>query len=410
MRTQSKEWSSKIRDRVAREKHRQLRNVEEIKRKELLSWKEKHVNNTMADYYYCLSNVGDAHVAAERENQLAEQIDKQQHKNRKIAVQRGRDALQKERLESIKKNTNVKRKQKISLAHKNVVNSAPADENDKLLSKDDDHQLSESDDGWTDENVNAVESSTVKSPEKHLHELVDRPKESNFRFTQVSDLIEERRRVRNLCDQILEGDFGTSQPETQSKSSVQRATQTKSSQAPPKLFHAPKSAQTKPLHVPKSPQHPTKPTLERCPVNTKGLAPKLPNAGNIAQRNVGGTTRKVVTPKKIAKSKTVVALPKFVSPQRREFVPRFNKPGILKSRPTSEATKLTTTESPEKVQFYDHFSRYGKEYDAVPGMVIRESHQPTIDANEAARVQNEMDELRFKQLEEWKYVWVGLGR
>ncbi|XP_037037523.1 uncharacterized protein LOC119075235 [Bradysia coprophila] len=413
VRTQSKELSSQIRDRVAREKHRQLRNVEEIKRKELLSWKEKHVNNTMADYYYCLSNVGDAHVAAERENQLTEQQNEQQRKNRKIAVQRGRDALHKERLANVRKKERgaIKRKQNLSSGHEigpNTVNAT--EEVSRLMSNDDDHQQSESDDEVIAKNVDTVRDTSIRSPGKHLaDELVDKPKEhSMFRFTKVSDLIEERRRARHVCDQILESEFATVQPEIHSTSS-QKSPQSKPSHAPkppqPKLFHAPKSPQAKPLYTPKSPKQPTKSTVQRSPVSAKGFVPKLPTAGSKgfnSQRSVVGNARKVISPNKVVKPRNVVTSSKFVSPQRREFVPRFNIPGILKNKPAPETTKEVTTESIEKVQFYDHFSRYGKEYEAVPGMVVRESQDQAMDANEAARVQNEMDELRFKQLEEWK--------
>ncbi|KAG4073692.1 hypothetical protein HA402_000916 [Bradysia odoriphaga] len=399
VRTQSKELSSQIRDRVAREKHRQLRNVEEIKRKELLSWKEKHVNNTMADYYYCLSNVGDAHVAAERENQLTEQQNEQQRKNRKIAVQRGRDALHKERLANVSKKERGAFKRKQNTTTPNTVN-APEEVSRLLTTNDDDHQLqSDSDDELTAKNVDTIRKSSIKSPEKHLaDELVDKPKDSMFQFTKVSDLIEERRRARNVCDQILESEFGTGQPEIQSTSSQ------KSSQ--PKSSHAPKSPQAKPLYNPKSPKQPTKSTIKRSPVTAKGFVPKLPTAGSKgfnSQRSVVGNARRVISPNKVAKTRNVATSSKFVSPQRREFVPRFNIPGILKNKPAPETTtQAVASESTEKVQFYDHFSRYGKEYEAVPGMVVREPHNQVMDANEAARVQNEKDEIRFKQLEEWK--------
>lgn len=391
MRTQSKQLSSKIRDRVAREKHRQLRNVEETKRRELLTWTEKHVNNSMANYYYCLSNVGDAHAAAERENQLAEQLGEQQRRNRQIAVRRGRDALHKERLANSKKN---ERKPKISSANKRVptttLTTMIASEDDKLLSIDDSDE----------ELIVDGQGSTAQSLEKRLDEMVGESTGSKFLFTQVSDLIEERQRVRNLCDQILESETGTSQPEIHSESAEQKSAKANAIARPShtKWFHAPKSPQAKPLRMPKSPK-------QRSPVKnfvTKSPARKGLNAHRNLNENV---TTKVISPNKLDKSKTVVSSSKFVSPQRREFVPRFNKPGILKNKVTQEASKpMTTVESPEKVQFYDHFSRYGKEYDPVPGMVLRESLVPAMNANEAARLQNEVDELRFKQLEELKYV------
>lgn len=388
-----------IRDRVAREKHRQLRKVEETKKKELLSWKEQHVNNTMADYYYCLSNVGDAHVAAERENELTERLDEQQRKNRKTAAIRGRDALEKERLKNVKKT--AKSKPKASFVHKSAVSAPPQE---KILSKDDVILVNESDDEMTDGNDEPTHDSTLASPVKSLFEPVEKQQDL-VRFSQVSDLIEERRRARNLCDQILENASSINQPETASKSPERR---TKSPQAKPS--YAPR-----PLNAPKSPKL-TKSPVPKAPVNVKGGKPQLQpfslvdkatygNQSNKSQRNA--VAKKVNTPNKVVKSKNSVSPAKFDAPHRREFVPRFTKnpitkPGILKNKAAPVISKAVTTESPEKVQFYDHFTRRGKEHDPVPGMVIRESHRQTIDANEAARVQNEMDEIRFQQMQELK--------
>lgn len=397
----------KIRDRVAREKHRQLRNVEETKKKELLSWKEQHVNNTMADYYYCLSNVGDAHMAAERENELTEQSNEQQRKNRKIAAMRGQKALQMERLKNVKKNERpVKRKPQATFVHKNVLNvpsKTVDEEDDKTLLENDDNQFSsESDD--EPENTDPMhdnDDNTLTSPDKNRDEQVDKQKDL-VRFSQVSDLIEERRRARNLCDQMLESD--TNKPVTFSKSpeTSSKTPPKKPSYAPKSLPKSPKpctrTPPKKPLYAPKSPIQATKSPVQKPPVNVKGFIPQNFNS----QRNAAANPKKVNTPNKVVKSKNFVTSSKFVSPQRREFVPRFikspdTKPGILKKK---AAPVITETVSPEKVQFYDHFSRYGKEYDALPGMVTRESHPQTINANEAARVQNELDEIRFQQLEE----------
>ncbi len=425
VRAQSKELSMKIRDRVAREKHRQLRNVEEIKRRELSSWKEKHVNNTMADYYYCLSNVGDAHVAAERENELTEKMNEQQRENRKIAVLRGRKALEKERLKNVKKNERlVKRKAKTNVVHKNAPHAssnAPnvLNENDKTLSDDDGNQLSESDDELIAEELSPVHDIVVQSPDTHRSDPIDSAqREQGVRFSQVSDLIEQRRRARSVCDQLFESGSSTSKLEHFSKS-----TEPCTKSPPGKPLYTPKSIQTKspqtkPFHAPKSPKRTTTALVHKSPV--REFIPKPHQFSHTAtakgskiidsQRSVIGNAKKaIVTPNKVTKSKNAIATTttKFVSPPRREFVPRFTKntlaqPGILKNKATTtDPTTTDATTSPEKVQFYDHFSRYGKEIDAIPGMVIRESQQPpTMNATEAARVQNELDEIRFRQLDE----------
>lgn len=404
----------------------------------------------MADYYYCLSNVGDAHLAAERENKLTEQLNVEQRENRKIAVQRGRNALQKERSENLKKNARpVKRKPTASLVGKKILNDPPqirAEENDKILSADVKNQLSESD----DESIAGIMDPTPGNTSRRSDEQVDKEKEE-VRFSQVSDLIEERRKARKLCDQMLES-LGTSKPEPFHKSheAHTKSPQEKTLYAPksPKQLtkfpvqkspeavnkFIPKSPRDKPLYVPKSPKHTTKPPIQKPPpmkplhapksAATKSPTPKSPAAvsgfipksnqfsrvdktpvrNQNVQRSVGGNTRKVNTPNRVVKTKNAVAL-KFASPQqRREFVPRFIKnpvtpPGILKNK---AAAVITATKSPEKVQFYDHFSRRGKEYNALPGMVVRESHPQAINANEAARVQNEMDEIRFHQMQEMR--------
>lgn len=418
VRAQSKELSKQIRGRVAREKHQQLRNIEEIKYKELLSWKEQHVNSTMNDYYYCLSNIGDAHVAAERENQLTQQLDEQQQANRKIAVLRGRKALQKERLKNTKKNI-IKRKPKATVP-KVVINVPPQvlpeETNDEILWEDDNRQHSDSDDEFTARNAEFVRRSLSRSPEisKNANEPADKQKTVNVvRFSQVSDLIEERRRARNVCDQILENRLDTTEPENTSRSILRSSA---------------KSPQDKSSTTPKSPKQIKLPDqiTKKSPVTTRGFMTRSSqsfrtekiNSENLKiypQRSIVTNTKKVNTPKKVNPPKVVtnrVTKPKKLvtttPPQRREFVPRFTKnpndiPGILKNKTISVIPETATTETPEKVQFYDHFNRYGKEYDARPGMVQRESDKPSVSANEAAKIQNEMDAVRFQQLLELKY-------
>lgn len=405
---------------MKREKHQQLRKIEEIKEKELLSWREQHVNATMADYYYCLSNVGDAHAAAERENEETQHLEAQQRENRKIAAIRGRKALQKEKLKNLKKSDRpVKRKsvKKDASVNTNVLNISTHvlhDQSEKILLEDN-NDLTESDEEYIVERSEFLQKSLSRSPEI-LNETsaqvqVDRPK-NVVRFSQVSDLIEERRKARTLCDQILENSFDASKPENTSKSPV------------PILHVRTKSPEDKSSHAPKL-SKPTKSpvqTFQKSPVITKRFVPQQnqpfrtgtsssTNTKNNIQRDIFSkkvnTPNKVNAPKALAnrvfKQKKLVASSKFTSPQRREFVPRFTKnpvtkPGILKNR--AELVVTETAESPEKVQFYDHFSRYGKEYDVQPGLVQRELNPPSMSANEAARVQNEMDKVRFQQLKD----------
>lgn len=407
------------------EKNRQLRNVEEIKRKELLSWKEKHVTNVTADYYYCLSNVGDAHVAAERENELIEQLNEQQREDRKTAVIRGRKALQIERSKNVKKNERLmKRTPKVNVVHKEVATATQTsfdEENDDILSDDDENQLSESDDTVVEENIDLTHRSLSKSPNRN--KSVDK---QEVRFSQVSELIEERRRARKLCDQMLETDFGTGKPTTSSKSPEPKSPQGKSIYAPRSPIHkplyAPKSPPGKPLQSPISHKQTSKSPVGKSPVavkgpsvTVKGFVPKSHQFSGVSKAATStnqkinsqrGVTKKVNTPNKVVKPKNSMAL-KFPLPQRREFVPRFTtnqtaKTGILKNKANPVITPAATTVAPDKVQFYDHFSRYGKEYDPIPGMVIRESQPATVNANEAARIQNDLDEVRFQQLEELK--------
>lgn len=414
----------KIRDRVKREKHQQLRKIEEIKEKELLSWKEQHVNATMADYYYCLSNVGDAHAAAERENEETAHLEAQQRENRKIAVMRGRKALQKEKLKNVKKSDRpVKRKAVKKDAHndeKKVLNVTPEvlhAESDKTVLEDDNREFAESDDEYIAKSSEFLQKSLSKSPEISKNTSPQVEKQKNVvRFSEVSDLIEERRRARSLCDQILENSFDAAKSVTASKSPIS-------------ILHSrTKSPDDKPSYVPKSPKPTKSPvrTFQKSPVNAKRFVPRqnqpfrtgITNSDNPKtniQRSIVKNTKKVNTPNKVSapkaltnrviKPKQIVASSKFTSPQRREFVPRFTKnqiakPGILKNRTASVITKTATTELPEKVQFYDHFTRYGKEYDAVPGLVQRELNPPSMTANEAAKVQNEMDKIRLQQLKD----------
>lgn len=343
-------------------------------------------------------------MAAERENELTEHLDEQQRKNRKTAVIRGRKALEKELLKNVKKS--AKSKPRASSVRKSVAIAPPQDldgEKDEILSKDDEIVVSESDDELTDGNIEPTHDTTVASPVTSRYEPIEKQKDL-IRFSQVSDLVEERRRARNLCEQMLQSASSKNQPEASFKSPepCKKMPEMKPSYAP------------KQLHAPKSPKLITKSAVPKVPANVRVKQPQFQpfsladkanshNPSNKSPRNAIANPKKVNTPNKIVKSKNSVAPAKFAAPQRREFVPRFTKdpvtkPGILKNN----AVITKAAESPEKVQFYDHFARYGKELDAVPGMVIRESQRQTIDANEAARVQNEKDEIRFQQMQELK--------
>lgn len=95
VRQQSKEIASQIRENVRCEEKRQLDKVNEVKRNEMLNWRQKQIGQKGKDYKSCLEQVGEAHLAAEHENMRQRRIEKQKEKNRTLALKRGKLAAQK---------------------------------------------------------------------------------------------------------------------------------------------------------------------------------------------------------------------------------------------------------------------------------------------------------------------------
>lgn len=95
VRQQSKEIASQIRENVRCEEKRQLDKVNEVKRNEMLNWRQKQIGQKDKDYKSCIEQVGEAHLAAERENVRQRRIEEQKEKNRKLALKRGKLAAQK---------------------------------------------------------------------------------------------------------------------------------------------------------------------------------------------------------------------------------------------------------------------------------------------------------------------------
>lgn len=93
VRQQSNAFAAEKRRNVQHEKLRQLARIEQIKNDELRAWKAKYIGETEQQYSNCLSNVGEAHAAAARENALERKAQEQRIKNHRMATQRGKDAL-----------------------------------------------------------------------------------------------------------------------------------------------------------------------------------------------------------------------------------------------------------------------------------------------------------------------------
>lgn len=124
VRQQSKEIAARIREKVKAEKQKQLKYVENVKKAELKSWKERNVTILQNKFDNCLSNhIGMAHRAAkevEMENQALEE--KKLEKARNIARRSKAAAL---RLNESKKREEEfqKRKLKQNLFGKNKLKS-----------------------------------------------------------------------------------------------------------------------------------------------------------------------------------------------------------------------------------------------------------------------------------------------
>ncbi|XP_058055800.1 uncharacterized protein LOC131207206 [Anopheles bellator] len=92
VRQQSKELAAKVRQGYQQAKEKELAKIEKTKRDELQAWKRQQIRHLQTEYARCVSEVGEAHKAAEAAEECAVWFEEKRAAQQAVALQRGRQA------------------------------------------------------------------------------------------------------------------------------------------------------------------------------------------------------------------------------------------------------------------------------------------------------------------------------
>lgn len=380
-----------------------------------MNWQQQQLGKAKRDYAACLSKVGEAHLAAEEDNVKARIIEQQKVKNRKIALQRGKEAMGRQLAEHIGKTgarkdgtstvvgTSKKRSVTVATQVNDSVNSSNMSSGSSISSLSSSSSTLSIDMSYSGCGKTFAEKlqaeyrpkSALKSFtrndsnfEQDLHTSLSPERKPSIRsprvyetvadkevkrnsfallngndspellipqvaptITKVSDLLKEAREKRKVTNE--------DQPIRLKSSLHRRPGQDEfSSKSSPK----PIMIKSKTIDRMRSP----KPILKkpRLIMTSPKQQPKpiLKTGANKIQK----------TPKKPAVKQTS-------GPEKQEFhyVPRF----ISNTKSVEELSSPSILK--QKVQFYDHANRYGTEYD-LPTDIVRKERKTGLNALENA--------------------------
>lgn len=441
--------AAELRKKVEDEKQHQLHRIQQIKVNELKSWNERNAKKCHEEYRKCLSHVGDAHLAAKKENELSKQLKEQQIKNRKLATKRGNEALQK--LRSTQKHSATK---SVTPNKENATATVATQVNDSINSNDSPQQLA------TVGNPNG----TLKSPPKTLPKHVDiaylslsssdedemfvenhqfRPtvssvvnissedslssgleeaiKSSKYTTNIGNVLFDKSSKMPSFSGAYNPDDF-TADTSSKSYSIVNSVPFTTASDFINKYRNVSNERTVVTSHRPTVELTTTKPVIETVPpipkpstapikscLRQSSSANVLPKSSKVSTTTVAPKPKPKIIKKNLPSSSTKTSNP-LVLPKS-QYVPMFNKPSSTKlsiegqsigqSVPSSATTNpiIPVSQKSSKVQFYDHINRFSKEYEAPSDIVqrIESSHdQPT--AMEAAKLEEQFEAAEADKL------------
>ncbi|XP_052863538.1 uncharacterized protein LOC128270173 [Anopheles cruzii] len=92
VRQQSKELAAKVRQGYQQAKEKELAKIEKTKRDEVQVWKRQQIRHLQTEYARCVSEVGEAHKAAEAAEECSVWFEEKRAAQQAVALQRGRHA------------------------------------------------------------------------------------------------------------------------------------------------------------------------------------------------------------------------------------------------------------------------------------------------------------------------------
>lgn len=336
MRQQSKEIASQIRENVRHEERRQMEKINRLKQDELFNWRQKQIESTEKDYKHCLSQIGQAHTAAERENEKQRLIAEQHERNRKLALKRGKIASEKLKNPPKMKTT----KQTITNATKQSKN---VEKSPIIISSSEPSPSSASDSSV----ASVIMVDSKKKPVKKVHIKSKSP------LRDASPKLKSPTKTKSPI-KIMEYN-----PMRYASACNSSATDISTDSPPPfitKISDLLGVKPTKPTTLRSSPHIAKTYKLDKSPVSSRCTTKRVVQKSKI---NTVSTrlSRTIQTPTKISGKSPIKVLP-----ERKHFVPEFVKPKPI-YKTYKDSVVQTTPQRTSKVQFYDHANKFSKQYD-----------------------------------------------
>lgn len=353
MREQSKEIATQIRDNVRKEEQRQLSVVNEIRQNEYLDWRQQQLDRIDNNYKHCMTQFGEAHIAAQRENEKQRVIDEQKEKNRRMALRRGKEALDKLREAKSGGKPCIRPicKKSVTIVERNVGSSqkTPATPEHDISSTSSSSSLSSSSDSSVCSVIETKKPKSARSTSS-LNHLSVTPKKSalkSSRSTGSSPIGKKPTKYVSINGSAVI-DLSLSDNSHLSDASPVPIT---------KISDLIKGSD---IPYKQSPKSPAKPLVSRTY--------KVSGGADVAtKRNKVNATAQPITTTPTSsfstKSTTKSAISKVATTKTgaKQYVPEFVK---AKAGNSVNAKKVAPTSTlPQKVQFYDHANRFSKEYD-----------------------------------------------
>lgn len=432
------------------EKERQLQVANAIKQNEMLNWQQRQIEQTAKEYKVSLTKVGEAHLAAQAENARMKAIDEQKLKNRQLALRRGKIAseqLAKSKSLSNRGPANVEKVNKKQVTVATQVNDSVNSSNisssssssissstssslvdfsngkssrtlaDRLqteylpkssmqLSSDDELDtgiltaampkkkisvtynvpLTESQDNGNADHTKRKRDVTPTSILKGPRKLVDMNGNDSSDASLLKPVdVPTITRVTDLLKKSHELD-GIEPDPALPKSSLHR----KSSISQQSLFSAP-----------------PKPIIVNKKVNDKAGSPQ-----SILKRSRAKSISPKPQPKPILKKSTMKiqktpkksSVKQLTAIEKRQQTPFHYVPRFVTDTQKQDAPTMAAPVQRQRVQFYDHANRFGKEYEInSPFIQQHEQNTATLNAMDEAKKEVELEQKRLTELMHARY-------
>lgn len=353
---------------------RQTEELNRIKHDELLKWRRKQMGIAEEKLQERIKHFGEAHLAAERENAIQQEIEAQRVKNRRIALKRGKLAGEKLK-ESAKMNpTNQKR---VTICPKHKQSSSNAKKIDSSSDTTSDTSTSSS-----DTSVILVEKK--KKPDENGKSDPKSPRTVHANKMSSSTNAKSPRAPKSPKP-ILK--YNPSRYASTENSTATDASLTDSpvTDPPPFITKVSDLLGRKPLQS--SPFVAKTYKLDKSPVSYRSAVKKSTQKSPI--NTVSSRLSRVIkTPRKDSGKSPVKLLP-----QSDRFVPEFVKNKPVPSETKRDSGVQTTPQHTSRVQFYDHANRFAKQYDGNIELEEKIHNVLPLSAWEEAKKRRETEEI-----------------